>query len=160
MSKKEIFLIALTVILAGIYVRYFTDWFRPKRIRIEHTIRPYLDPRGSGATAPAAGQPGRFIVTFALSHECRLTSVKVVALSEWLTNKNARPLWHLVADTRPQPTKAIVYGVNLPGMKPFVAGSPPAPLEPNIEYRLLIEAGWPTRGEHDFKIAERSPGFR
>lgn len=151
-SKKELFLAAVVVVLAGVYVHYFTDWFRSRPILIEHSIRPSVAQRGIGPGAAAPAHPTAFIVSFALDREYKLTSVKVVAVREALTNQNARPLWHLIADSSSIPTRAIAYGMQVAGMKPATSGAGAEPLKPNVEYRLLVEAGR-RQGQRDFKYA-------
>jgi hypothetical protein len=150
MSKKEYFLVVFVVVLFGIYVHYFTDWFTSKPIRIEHSIRPNVlfSSNRRGNTVPASETS--FIVSFVLDREYKLTSLKVVAVSEVATNPGARPLWHLIADAKPIPTRAIAYGERVAGMKPAASSAVAEPLQPNVEYRLLIEAGR-RRGQHDFK---------
>ena len=41
------------------------------------------------------------------------------------------------------------YGAPIEGMRPAVQGATPDPLEPGMEYRLVIEAG-KIKVEHDF----------
>jgi len=148
MTKKEITLVVFTIILAGAYLCCFTDWLKVKHISIEHAVRPnvtVLSRRGN------PGNPSAYTITFSLGREYKLTSVKVVPAAEFQANPNVLPLWHLVGNAKSVPTRFIVYGVPLPGMKPLVTGANAEPLAYDVEYRLLVEAGG-TRGEHDFKI--------
>jgi len=137
MTKNGIVLSVIAVILAAIYVYAFTDLLRSETIQIIPTIRPVrvtavpIDP----------DQPPVYPVSFAFSDKCALTSVKVVAATDLATNKHPLPLWHLVSDSNSVPTKSIVYGHSVKGMKPAVARTRPEPLLPDVEYVLLVEAG-------------------
>jgi hypothetical protein len=150
MSKKEYFLVAFVVVLFGIYVHYFTDWFTSKPIRIEHSIRPNVFLSSNRRGEAASSSQTAFVVSFVLDREYKLSSLKVVAVSEVATNPVARPLWQLIADAKPTPTRAIAYGERVAGMKPAAAGALPEPLQPNVDYRLLVEAGR-RKGQCDFK---------
>jgi hypothetical protein len=137
MSKNGIFLSVVAVLLAALYVHFFTDWFRKKTIQIIPTIRktqPSAIPRDPD-------QPAVYPVSFALDAKYELTSVKVVAAADLATNKYPTPLWHLTADSNSVPTRSIVYGASIKGMKPAVARQHPESLMPAIEYVLLVEAG-------------------
>ena len=137
MSKNGIVLTVVAVILAAIYVYAFTDWLRSETIQILYKVRPvrvtiaFADP----------DQPAVYPVTFAFSGRYELTSIKVVAASDLATNKHPYPLWHLVSDSNSVPTKSIVYGYPVKGMKPAVARTRPEPLLPDVEYVLLVESG-------------------
>jgi hypothetical protein len=158
MSKKEIMLVASAVILAGVYLCCFTDWLKNKPITVEHSVRPNVvvpSRRGNGNPV----NPSPYVVSFSLGRDYKLTSVKVVSAAEYQTNHQALPLWHLVGDSRSVPTRSIVYGMPVEGMKPFLAGANAQPLTPGVEYRLLVEAGG-TRGKHDFKIADSVASHR
>ena len=140
MNKKEFVLLGLVVVLGCLYSYFFTDWFAPKTIQIEHTARPSRE----------AGN-----VTFALNRTFKLTSIQVVPLAEYETNQYAHPLWHLVSERGSDPAKAFAYGFPIAKMAPSVPGASPAPLVPGIKYRLIIEAG-SHRGEHDFSVPVRA----
>lgn len=151
MNRKEYCLIGLVVVLVGVYAVFFTDWFRNRPIRIEHTARSLRDAwTGGGARLYTNSKPAQG-VTFSLHKDYRLTSVSVVPLAEYLTNQFAHPLWHIVADKGSEPVNSIAYSMTVPGMKPAVEGAVADPLEANVEYRLLVETRKQT-GEHDFKI--------
>src|SRR5436190_21006474 len=95
-SKKEMFLIALVVIMAFLYLGFFTDWFRRKTIRIESTVRSLREAWGpEGRADPGGKQSGN--VTFSLHKEYRLTSVQVVPAAEGKTNHFAHALWSLTS---------------------------------------------------------------
>jgi len=137
MSKNGIALSVVAVILAVVYVCYFTDWFSKETIQIIPQIRP-----GRASSTPqAAGAPAVSPVSFAFDGKYRLTSIKVVAAEDYATNKYANPLWHLISDSNSIPTKAIVYGFPIKGMKPAQPRARPEPLTPGAQYIMMIEAG-------------------
>jgi len=149
MTKKEITLVVFTVILAGVYLCCFTDWLKEKHINIEHTVRPNVVVPGRRGNPV---NPSPYVISFSLGREYKLTSVMVVPAAEFHANPQVHPLWHLVGDAKSAPTRFVVYGMPIAGMKPLVTGTEAEPLTPGVEYRLLVAAGR-TRGEHAFKIA-------
>ena len=115
MTKKSIVLIALVVLLGGLSLYVNRDRFRSVPIQI--STRPF-PPRGR-----PAGRNPRFpanTVIFLLNRDLRLTSVRVVAVSE--TNQPPHTLWELVSDSRSAPVRDFIYGRNIRGMKPAVKG--------------------------------------
>jgi len=137
MTKNGIVLSIIAVILAAVYVAYFTDWFRKDGIQIIPTVRP-----GSASAIPRdPDETPVHRVSFALDGKYKLTCVKVLVAAELATNKYATPLWHLVSDSNSVPTKSIVYGYPIKGMKPSVPRARPEPLLANVEYTLVLEAG-------------------
>jgi len=147
MTKKNWLLMIALVALAGVYVFYFTDWFKPKIIHITYTSRASR-PRPANK---AAANPAMVPITFGLEPQCQLTEIIVVPLAAWQTNQNTLPLWHLVASSNAAPVKMFIYGQRFPGLKPEVAGGHAQPLEPNVTYRLFVTAG-KAKGQHDFEI--------
>jgi len=133
--------------LAGVYVFYFTDWFKPKIIHISHTSRAFRPRLGSNARV----NPETVPITFGVEPQCQITELTVVPLAAWQTNQNTLPVWHLVATTNAAPIKMFVYGQRIRGLKPEVAGAHAQPLEPNVTYRLFVTAG-KAKGQHDFEI--------
>jgi hypothetical protein len=133
MSKKNIFLIAFVVALAGVYAVYFTHWFRPRTIQISHTSRP------------AAGGNSSIRLAFNLGNYYDLTDIKVVPLDA----SNANPVWHLVSPDGSDSTEVFSYGEHINGMDPAIAGAEPEPLLPGVRYRLFVAAGG-LKGQHDF----------
>ena len=145
MTKNGIVLSIIAVILAAVYVAYFTDLLRKDGIQIIPTVRP-----GSASTIerdPDDVPVHR--VSFALDGRYKLTCVKVHVASELATNKFSAPLWHLISDSNSVPTKSITYGTAITGMKPAVPRARPEPLLANVEYTLVIEAG-KTRSQTNF----------
>lgn len=137
MSKSGMFLSVVAVILAACYLYFFTDLFRTPTIQIIPTVRP-----GRPSSIPRnADQDPVHPVSFTLDGKYKLTSVKVVAAEEFKTNKYANPLWHLISDSNSLPTKAIVYGFPIKGLKPAIPKARPEPLLAGVEYTLLIECG-------------------
>jgi hypothetical protein len=153
MSRKEWVLVALVLVLGGLWVVYFSGWFAPKIIRIESTVRSAREawgPNGRQVTPP--GQPELGGVSFALHRNYKLTSVKVVAVRDVQPGKTFVPtLWELVAKQGSQPVDSLAYGLPVAGMTPAKPGVDIQPLEPGVAYRLLVEAGaW--KGTRDFMI--------
>ena len=125
------------MLLAACYARFFTDWFVKETIQIIPTIRP-----GRPSAIPRdPDQAPVHPVSFAFDGKYKLTSVKVVSTDDLATNKYPSALWHLVSDSNSIPTKSVVYGFPLKGMKPAVPRAHPEPLLAGIEYTLLVEAG-------------------
>ena len=147
MAMKQWILALAFVLLAGIYVYFFTGWFKPQTIHIFHVARSQSNTRVGPRVV--AGSQNTAIVTFGFDSRYQLTEIKVVRLSEWQTNRFAQPLWHLISDSNSVPVKTFPYGVALRGMKPAVARSWPNPLETNVTYRLFVSAG-SVKGQHDF----------
>ena len=146
MSRKGIVLTLLLVVLAGIYAVYFSDWFREEAI----IIMPQVRPGRPGDVKPGPGETAVYPISFGFREKHRFASIKVVPAEEYATNKYVRPLWHLITDTRSRPTKAIIYGQNVDGMKPSVPNARPEPLEPRTKYLLLLETSDGRKGETNF----------
>ncbi len=148
MSKKSIWLSVAAMLLLAVYVYGFRDWLKRDSIQVIYQIRANRLPGGAGTTQ----------LSFLLNGKYRLTSVKVVLTSE-AAKKNARPLWHLIAGSNSLPTKAILYGLPVPGMKPAAPSTAAQPLQAGAHYTLLLEAGR-ARGQADFISYEeiRPPG--
>jgi hypothetical protein len=152
MTRKNWFLIAVALALAGVYVFYFTDWFKPKIIHITsiNARNAGFNRRANFASANATDSP-TVPVIFKLGQPCKLTEIKVVVLDEWQTNKNVLPLWHLVANTNSVPiNQPFNYGQNIRGMKPVVPGAHTQPLHPGVKYRFFVTDG-SAKGQHDFQ---------
>jgi len=144
MTKKNWMLAGLAVVLAAVYVIYFTDWFRPKTIEIFHAYRDL----GVRAARQQGALPA---LRFSSNRQLRLTEIKVVSCADLATNKNAFALWHLISESNSVPIKWFFYGQWVGGMHPAVKGTHPQSLETNVTYRLFITAGKIT-GQHDFEL--------
>ncbi len=155
MSKKNFITVTVAFLaVAGFFIYQNMDSFRPANIQISYTIRP----RGSffrrrPPNAPADEDVN--LVMFRLEQDHKLTSIKVVLAAEFETNKYAHPVWELTSDSNSIPIQAFSYGMRIRGMHPVVKGATADPLQPNVPYRLLVEAG-PLKGQHDFTITEAS----
>ena len=137
MTLKSILLSIFAVVLGSVYLVFFTDLFDKPKIEIIPQIRP-----GRASSIPA--EPGTTPVcpvTFTFNGKYDFTSVKVVNSAEFAANKFATPAWHLISDSNSVPTKSIVYGFPIRGMKPAVARAKPQPLQPAVQYTLFLEAG-------------------
>jgi hypothetical protein len=147
MTKKNWLMMVALVALAGVYVFYFTDWFKPKTIHISHTSRALRPRLANQAAARLTPVP----ITFGVEPQCKLTEIIVVPLAAWQTNQNILPLWHLVTSSNAAPVKMFFYGQRIGGLKPAVPGAHAQPLATNVTYRLFVTAGKAT-GQHDFEI--------
>jgi len=154
MAKKQWLLVGVLLVLAAVYVHYFTTWFQAKAILIHHTSR-LTNPaaRARARAANAEVEP----VTFGFDEPLQLTEIRVVPLAEWQTNSHALPLWHLVSDSNSVPVTGFRYGQGIRGMRPEVPGTHAQPLQPNVAYRLFVRSG-SLRGQHDFQPAARPEG--
>jgi len=72
MSRSTVALITVAVLLAGLYLYAFSDWFSTQRIQIIPAVRPVRGTQLEGAVLP---------VSFTLDGKYRLSSIKVVELS-------------------------------------------------------------------------------
>jgi hypothetical protein len=141
MSRTYASLLVLLGLLAAAYVCFFTDWFRGPGIQITPSVRPVLGLTGEGVAYP---------VSFTLDGKYALTSIKVLSLAEWSTNRHAAPLWHLISSSNSWPTRGFTYGMRIRGMKPSEPQSTAKSLRPNESYRLFVEAGR-VKGQVDFR---------
>ena len=137
MSKQTVALIAVAMVLAAVYVAFFTDWFRQPQIQILPQIRP---PQRGTRAAPQGDTPV-YPVTFAFDKKYQFTEIRVVAAEDEKTNKYPHAVWHMISDSNSIPTKALVYGAPIRGMKPKVPRAQPDPLEPDVPYVLYVQAG-------------------
>lgn len=144
MNKKNYTLIAIAVVLAGVYVVYFTNWFKPKIMLISSTSRAIR----TAQNTPAGTAPVRLFFDLG-GNDYSLTDVKVVPLAEWQTDKLTQPVWHLVAEEGSDDVGQFYYGENISGMDPDVDGARPQPLKPGVKYRLFVAAG-KVKGQLDF----------
>jgi hypothetical protein len=151
MTKKNILIIALVLFLGGLSLYFNRDWFSSEVIQVSHRS---ISPRGWMTRGPGATAPANPVV-FLIDKELKLTSVKVVVVSDAETNKYPHAIWNLVSDSNSIPTKEFIYGTPIRGMRLAVKGVGPDPLEPGLNYRLLIEAG-STKLGHDFVPVPRT----
>jgi hypothetical protein len=156
MQNRSPLLITIALVLAALYVSFFTDWFRRPTIQIivQHRIVPQR-----GNAARGGQEDAVYPVSFAFDNKYEFKTVKVVAEKDLQTQKFPTPLWYLVSETNSRPTKTIVYGVTPPGMKPAVEDSQPQPLSPEVTYVLQVDTGF-MKGSTNFvpkraAVAER-----
>jgi hypothetical protein len=153
MTRKYWILLAVAVLLGGFSLYLNTDWFEKDNIQIVHRSRP---PRGRFFGRKRAEDAAINPIVFQFDRKLKLTELKVIPLNELRTNKYAHPIWHLVTESNSVPVKEMFYGIPIKGMHPAVKNATPDPLEPDVPYRLLIEAG-PQKAEHDFTPVRREP---
>jgi hypothetical protein len=146
MTRTRWILLALAVLLGSLSIYWNTDWFRREDIQISHRFRPPLF--GRLRKRPAA-TPTFAPVFFEFNHKLKLTDVRVVPCSAAETNAHPHPIWHLISNSNSVPTRGIMYGEVVPGMRPEVKGAAADDLEPGVNYRLLIQAG-PLKAIHNF----------
>ena len=164
MNKKNFFLIGLVLLMAGIYVVYFSGWFRTRSIIIDHTSRPVstraagqLGGRYGGRLGARAGArtgaptAPTFSLIFGLDDYYELTEIKVVPLAALQTNPMTPPVWHLVGEPSSDSIKSFTYAQPIEGMVPAISGLQPEPLETGVIYRLFVTDG-KFKGQHDFHL--------
>ena len=135
MTKKNIFLIVLVLVLGGLSLYLNRDRFGSEPIQISVRSVPPLNRMARQANSSPANP-----VIFLLTRQARLTSVKVVFDSEIATNQFAHAVWELVGDSRSVPVKDFIYGMSIQGMRSPTKLTAEA-LEPGVKYRVLAEAG-------------------
>jgi hypothetical protein len=151
MTKKNIFLIVLAVLLGGLSLYLNRDRFQSESIRIGSRSVP---PRGAMLRRDQKAPANPMIFFF--KNPLKLTSVKVYPVTDLQTNKFPLPIWELASESNSVPVKEFAYGPNIRGMKPAIKGAVAPNLQPGITYRLFIEAG-SLKAEHDFTPTPRSP---
>jgi len=146
MIKRNWLLVSVALVLAGVYVFYFTGWFKTKSIHITHASRFMRGVRRAGQGNNSATVP----VIFIFEREYEFTEIKVVPLDAFQTNKLALPVWHLVSDSGSDDLDHFSYGENIDSMDSAVPGAQAEPLQPGVTYRLFVTAG-KIKGWHDFQ---------
>jgi len=146
MTKKNFLIVALALGLVGLSIYFNKDSFATDTIQVSHRS---ISPRGAATKAPA--NP----VVFLINKKLKLTAVKVVIVSDAATNKYPHAIWNLVSDSNSIPVKEFFYGNAIRGMRLAMKGVGPEPLQPGLNYRLLIEAG-SDKLEHDFVPVPRT----
>jgi hypothetical protein len=155
MTRKHWMWLAGIVLLGGISIYLNKDWFAKDGIQIYHRSRPMRPGVFGRKRTPAFDSPAVNPVIFGFSRKLRLTSLKVVPVSDIETNRFPHAIWFLTSPSNSVPTKDFVYGDSIKGMKPAVQGAMPDPLEPGVNYRLFVEAG-DFKAEHDFVPVPRT----
>ena len=149
MTRNGYVLIAIAVLLGAAYVYFFTDLFEKESIQIIPQIRPGRAANASGS----GGVPPVYPVSFSFPGKYKLTSIKVVAADDLKTNKYANPVWYVISDSNSAPRKAVIYGEQIKGMRPAIERMRPEPLQPNVPYVVMIEAG-KVKGQTNFFTKE------
>lgn len=150
---KKFLVILLGLAVVGTYAYVYRDWFQRKPLQIFHRIT-YNRPLP--ARARRGLDPDQPYVAFGFDRKVALTDLKIVALPEWETNKDTPGVWHLESSSNSVPVKGFIYGMGIRGMKPFVKGAEPQPLESNVTYRVFVRAG-SLKGQHDFSLNGEIP---
>jgi len=153
MTKKVWMLVAAAIVLGAVSIYFNRDWFAKDHIQIFDRSRPARGPLASRGRA--GNNPAINPIVFGFDRNLRLTSLKVIPVSDIETNKYPHPIWHLITESNSVPIKEFGYDARIRGMHPAVKGDKADPLEPGVKYRLLIEAG-PQKAEHDFVPVPRT----
>ena len=154
MAKKHWMLLALAVVLGGISLYLNKDYFAKENIQILSRSRPAR--AGFFGRKKAADTGAIDPIYFDIDRKLKLTSLKVISVAEAATNKFPHTYWFLISDSNSVPVKDFAYGAGIRGMRPQVKGATPDPLQPGVQYRLLVEAG-PVKVQHDFVPVPRTP---
>jgi len=158
MSKKQLGLILLAVVIGGLWLYLYSDWFMRQRIQI-HTrlLPPTLARLQKRLPASVLGKtPGAAPMMFEWDRMLKLTDVEVIPLSALQTNQYASDVWHLVSDSNSPPTRGLIYGESVPGMRPATKGLEPESLVEGEKYRFVIRSG-KLKAEHDFVVGSLNP---
>ena len=148
-SRKELLLVGVVVALLAVYIAFFTDFGKAQIIPVQFTARPYVQAR-TRRTADGETEKVTWSLTFALGRKFPLTCVRVVDSAKFAADPKAPALWWLTG--KAVPADGFVYGGNIEGLKPFVPGATPTPLEAGVKYRILVEAGR-DHGEQEFTLS-------
>ncbi|MDX1953802.1 MAG: hypothetical protein SFY81_16655 [Verrucomicrobiota bacterium] len=140
MTKSNIFLVTLAVLLAAVYSYYFTDWFKKPTIQIIAASVPVGPLVQGGETQP---------VQFTFDKKYALTSIKVISSIALHTNKLATPAWHLTTQSNSVPLRGFRYGFPIPGMTNSSIKRGCDQLQPLTPYTIIVEAG-KARGQAEF----------
>jgi hypothetical protein len=151
MSTKNVFLIVIVLLLAGLSLYLNKDRFGRPFIQIGHRFE-----HPHGALARRFGNSNTNILIFILDREVALTAVRVVAARDLESNPSAHAVWDLVSDSNSVPVKDLVYGMNIRGLRPATPQAKAEPLETGVKYRLLLQAG-SRKGQHDFVAEAPAP---
>src|SRR5436309_2406070 len=123
MSKKTAILIVTALVLAAVSLFLYLDSLPPSKIQIAYRIFP-------------AGKSSS--VVFFIDPAYPMTRIKVTSVEEAESNPHPHSLWEVVPDKKPVTKTDFTYGENIPGMKPFIPGTTPEPLDPKGKYQLVV----------------------
>ena len=155
MTRKNWILVALAVLLGAFSLYLNKDWFGKDTIQIFSRSRPARAFPGGGRRR-AEPAPAVNPITFGFTRSLKLTSLKVIPVSDIETNKYPHPIWHLVSESNSVPVRELMYGAPIQGMHPAIKGAAPYPLDPGVKYRLFVESA-DFKGEHEFIPVARTP---
>jgi hypothetical protein len=141
MSKKTAILIVTALILAAISLFLYFDSLPPSKIQIAYRVLSH------GHVSS---------VVFFIDPAYPITRIKVTSLDEAETNPHPHSLWEIVPDKKPVTKTEFTYGENIAGMKPFIPGTTPEPLDPKGKYQLVVSFLKEVRGECTFTMVPRS----
>jgi hypothetical protein len=131
MQKREIFWIAVLLVVGAAYYHFFGHRSAEKQLIIHASLRP-----SRRAESPV------YPVYFTLNDDFNLTSVKVVPVDDdGEVKPGVIPVWNLVSDSNSVATRAFFYAQHIHGMKPALADVKADPLTPDAIYRILLSAG-------------------
>ncbi len=160
-GKKVLSIAALLIVVGGIYFYLFGGSLRRRELQMHVSIRPRVGarPRQPGTAVNNQPLPRMIAVVFDGGPRA-LSSVEVYQADELATNKDAKPVWHLVSETNSAPVEDFVYGWQIRGMHPAVKGARAQALQPDTTYRVVVHSG-SIEGHHDFKTPpEDAPALR
>jgi hypothetical protein len=145
MQKKEYIWIALLLLLAGLYLHFFTHWFAKGELVVTPSRRPAFGPNAAVES-----------IVLTLNGPYKLKDLRVLELEDGKFNPHGHLLWHVISDSNSAPTQLIVYGRHIHGMKQAPDNLAPEPLQPDVGYRVVVSANNLT-GSADFKTRAEQP---
>jgi hypothetical protein len=148
MTRNQWILIAAVALLGSLSLYLNKDFFAKENIQISHRSRP-VPAAGRKRPTRNFGSPDIEPITFLADRQLKMTSLKVIPVSDLETNKYPQAIWHLVSDSNSVPTREFFYGAPIPGMHPAVEGISADTLVPGEKYRLVVETA-SIKIEHDF----------
>src|SRR4051812_24909679 len=109
MTAKKLSIAAALIVVAMIYYYLYGDAFKKHPVDIVVTMRPHIGTRMFWMV-DNNNEPTVDTTVFALGNEYKLTSVKVVPLSDAETNKYPHPIWEIISESNSVPTSTFAYG--------------------------------------------------
>lgn len=145
MQRKEYGWIIVLLVVAFVYVHFFTHWFEKGHLVITPSRRP------------AFGQAVESII-FTLNAPAKIKNLKVVeSADDGKFDPHGHLMWHLVSDSASQPTQLFVYGHHIHGMKQAPDNGHAEPLQPDVVYWIVVTTDHLT-GSVDFKTRAQPAG--
>jgi len=141
MSKKTAILVSVALVLAAVSVFLYLDSRPPSKIQIAYRI---------------LSKGGASSVVFFVDPAYPITRIKVTSVEEAQSNPHPHSLWEIVPDQKPVTKTEFTYGENIAGMKPFIPGTTPEPLDAKSKYQLVVSFLKDVRGECTFSTAPRA----